>query len=329
MQKGMVLKMIFENKIQSVYKSQLFGRCDDNGTVFYFSSDDFEGLKKEPYSFISSSDYKLRGYFYNYDNCDEKRLVVFDHGYGGGHRSYMKEIEMLCRKGLKVFTYDHTGCMESEGESTWGLGRSLMDLDDCINALKRDKGYEEKDISVVGHSWGGYSTMNIISLHPGISHIAALSGFVSVKQMIDQNFQGILKFYRKGLYELEKNSNGKYAEYNAVEVLKNTKAKVLLIYSDDDPMVKKEFHYDILKNSLGECDNVRIILTSGKGHNPNFTSDAVKYKDGFFAELTKKLKNKELSDEESRKSFKESYDWNRMTAQDEKIWNEIYEFLES
>ncbi|MBE6550831.1 MAG: alpha/beta fold hydrolase [Ruminococcaceae bacterium] len=321
--------MIFGKKIEKIYKSQLFGRCDDNGTVFYFSSDDFENLRKEPYSFISSSNYKLQGYFYDYDNFDEKRLIVFDHGYGGGHRSYMKEIEMLCRKGYKVFAYDHTGCMESEGESTYGLGRSLMDLDDCINVLKCDKGYEEENISVVGHSWGAYSTMNIVSLHPKISHIAAISGFVSVEQMIKQNFQGILALYRKSLYDLEKSVNGRYAGFNGVDTLKNTDARVLLIYSEDDPMVKKEFHYDILKDALKDRDNIRFILTEGKGHNPNFTCDAVKYKDGFFAELTNKLKNKELSDEESKKRFKDGYDWNRMTSQDEALWNEIYAFLES
>ncbi len=325
----MVIKMIFGKKIEKIYKSQLFGRCDDNGTVFYFSSDDFENLRKEPYSFISSSNYKLRGYFYNYDNCNEERLIVFDHGYGGGHRSYMKEIEMLCRQGYKVFSYDHTGCMESEGASTFGLGRSLKDLDDCINALVKDKGYAEKNISVVGHSWGGYSTMNIAALHPQISHIVVLSGFVSVEQMLKQNFQGILGLYRNGLYELEKSVNGKYAEFDGAETLSKTKAKVLLIYSEDDPMVKKEFHYDVLKIALGERDNVRTILINGKGHNPNFTADAVKYKDGFFAELTKKLKKNELFDDESKKNFKNGYDWNKMTSQDEKLWEEIYDFLES
>ena len=61
--------------------------------------------------------------------------MVFDHGIGGGHLSYFKEIEMLCRGGYKVLGYDHAGCMESEGEYINGMTGSLPDLDSAINYL--------------------------------------------------------------------------------------------------------------------------------------------------------------------------------------------------
>ena len=131
--------MIFEKQVVNMYKGMMHTRCDDTETVFYFSAENFSGLKKEKYSFSSSLGHTLSGYIYSYESPISNRLVVFDHGFGGGHRSYMKEIEMLCRQGYKVFSYDHTGCMESQGENTNGFAQSLHDLDDCLTALKRTK----------------------------------------------------------------------------------------------------------------------------------------------------------------------------------------------
>ena len=155
-------------------------RCDDNGTVFYFSAKDFEGLTAEPLAFKATAGHTLQGYLYHYENVIPGRIIVFDHGFGGGHRAYMKEIEKLCRHGYLVFSYDHTGCMESGGESPNGMAQSLCDLNDCIRFIKSCELTKGLDISVMGHSWGGFSTLNISALHEGISHVVVFSGFVSV-----------------------------------------------------------------------------------------------------------------------------------------------------
>ena len=149
-----------------MYRGIAYTRCDDNGTAYYFSADDFAGLQKEPYPFRSSRGDLLQGYLYCYDHPIEGRLVVFDHGFGGGHRSYMKEIEMLCKHGFLVFAYDHTGCMESEGVNPNGMAQSLRDLNDCITALKQVARFANLDISVMGHSWGGFSSLNYLRCIP-------------------------------------------------------------------------------------------------------------------------------------------------------------------
>ena len=41
----------------------------------------------------------------------------------------------------------------------------------------------------------------------------------------------------------------------------------------------------------------------------------------------KKTRKKELETEKQKADFVASYDWNRMTAQDEKVWNEIFKVL--
>ena len=246
---------------------------------------------------------------------------------GGGHRSYMREIERLAKAGYLVFAYDHTGCMESEGESTNGFAQSLSDLDACLTALKQLSSVQGKRISVMGHSWGAFSTMNICALHPDVTHIVAMSGFVSVKTMVEQNFSGILKGYRKGIYALETKANPDYVTRNAVKSLQSTDAKVLLIYSADDALVKKELHYDVLHRALSGKPNVQFLLENGKGHNPNYTADAVAYLAEYQTTLTDKLKKLELGSVEEKKSFVDSFDWMRMTAQDDAVWETILKAL--
>ena len=34
--------MIFEKQIVNAFKKQMYTRCDDNGTAYYFSADDFD-----------------------------------------------------------------------------------------------------------------------------------------------------------------------------------------------------------------------------------------------------------------------------------------------
>ena len=319
--------MIFEKQIVDAYKKTACTRCDDTGCVFYFDASDFPGLKKAPYSFTATAGHTLRGYIYSYDGADEKRIIVFDHGFGGGHRAYMKEIEKLCKHGYTVFAYDHTGCMESEGATPGGMAHSLCDLNDCIKAIKADNRFEGMSISVMGHSWGAFSTLNISALHPEITHIVAMCGFVSVKDMVNATFSGLLKGYRKAIMALETESNPAFVKYNAVETLSHSKTKALLIYSEDDPMCKK-VHYDILEKGLKDKENVTLMLCNNKGHNPNYTEDAVKIL-GEFGKARAKLARNKKTTAEDKAMFVASYDWDAMTVQDEAVWQKIFEHLDS
>ena len=109
---------------------------------------------------------------------------------------------------------------------------------------------------------------------------------------------------------------------HGVETLSKTDARVLLIYSDNDTLCKKT-HFDLLRAGLEGKENVRFLLTQGKGHNPNYTTDAVGYLAGYVKERTKLLKRRKPLTEDEKKAFLSRFDWNRMTAQDESVWAEI------
>ena len=319
--------MIFEKQVVNMYKGMMHTRCDDVETVFYFSSENYPDLKVEAHSFTASAGHTLSGCFYEYDNSIPDRLIVFDHGFGGGHLAYMKEIEMLCKHGYKVFAYDHTGCMKSGGESPNGLAQSLCDLNDCITMLKADERFASYGISVMGHSWGAFSTLNITALHPEISHIVAMCGFVSVKEMINTFFSGVMKGYRTAVLALEKESNPRFIEFDAVETLKNSDAKALLIYSENDQLCRRT-HYDILKTELEGRENIDFLLVKNKGHNPNYTEDAVRYL-GEFGKARTKLARKNNVTKEEKAQFVASFDWERMTVQDDAVWQKIFEHLDN
>ncbi len=319
--------MIFEKQVVNMYKGMMYTRCDDTETVFYFSAEDLPGLRKEPIAFCASEGHVLQGYLYQRDGARGDRIVVFDHGFGGGHRAYMKEIDMLCKHGYKVFAYDHTGCMESGGDTPKGLAQSLCDLNDCVTMLKADERFSGLDISVMGHSWGAFSAMNIAALHPEISHVVAMSGFVSVEKMIGTFFGGILKGYRAPVFELERESNPRFSRFDSIESLRSSGVKALLIYSDNDTLCKIE-HYEALKSGLEGAENVTLLLTGNKGHNPNYTEDAVKYI-GEYSKSRARIARKRNLTKEDKEKFVSSYDWDRMTAQDEDVWKVILKHLDS
>ncbi len=312
--------MIFGKQMKSYYEKTVCVRFDGEDGLFYFSAADFPGLQQIPHAFSGSAGQKLQGYFYSYGTPNPDRLVVFDHGLGAGHRAYMKEIELIARQGYLVFAYDHTGCVESGGETTNGMVQSLNDLNQCIREMKSLENVKDRNIAVIGHSWGGFSTMNIGAIHQDITHLVPISGFISIGNMLKQQLPGVMALYRKLGVELETERNPEFVAYSGVESLKNTKAKVLVIHGDDDPVVKKKFHFDVLKKELDNRKNITFFEVSGKGHCPHYTEDAARYKDAFF---------KNLSKEKNKKALLAEADWDRMTAQDEEIWKVIFRHLES
>ena len=321
--------MLFEKQILGAFRKNFLRRCDDTGTAFYFSAADFPGLISEPFSFPSSKGHTLVGSFYHYEDPIPGRIVVFDHGFGGGHRSYMKEIEMLARHGFLVFAYDHTGCMLSGGENILGFSQSLCDLNDCLTALKASERCRDLSFSVMGHSWGGFSTLNIAALHPDITHVVVLSGFVSVELLVQSIFSGMLSPYRKSVLNMEIAANPDFVGFDAVKSLSATDARVLLVYSENDALVKKNVHYDALEKGLSHRENVRFLLLPNKGHNPNYTEDAVAYLAQYSSAVGRKLKKKELETDVQKQLFLASFDWDRMTEQDVVVWAKIFQTLDT
>ena len=311
-------------QIEKIYRSVLFRRHDSDGSIFYFSADDFEGLAVEDFSFTSSRGHVLSGAFYFYPNPRSDRLVILEHGMGNGHQGYFREIEHIARQGYLVYSYDHTGCNKSEGEHIHGLSGSLSDLNDCVNALVNERGFNEEQISIIGHSWGGFSALNILAHHKKLHSIVAMSGFASIRTMHNQ-----LIPYPFGLclYKLEKETNPDYADSNAIDVLTTTERPVLIVHSTDDKTVSYKRNFIPLCEGLKSTGNIEFYTVVGGGHSPHYTKEAFAYKEAFFKKLKRYRRKGRLKTDERRRAFVESFDWYKMTEQNDEVWNRIFSFL--
>lgn len=307
--------MIFESKIIDRYKKNFLIRFDENPLLHYYDISDFPGLCREPFAFLGNNGQRLQGYFYHYKAPLKDRLIIFDHGIGNGHVAYMKEIELCARRGYTVFAYDHTGCRESEGASITGFAQSLADLDYAVNALHTAKGIEG-GISVIGHSWGGFASLNISALHPEIESCVSLAGLIGIEPMIRQLLPGPLCLYRSAILRLEREANPIYSLIDARRSLKGTRARILYIASRDDPTVKARYHFDALRKVLGDEPRLELLLLNGKRHNPNYTERAVAELERMTAAMTEGMKRKRFKTPEDAARFKASRDWELMTEQD-------------
>lgn len=71
------------------------------------------------------------------------------------------------------------------------------------------------------------------------------------------------------------------------------------------------------------------MLEHNKGHNPNYTEDAVQYLGKYLTAKQKLTKQKKLITNQQKKEFLEGFDWDRMTAQDERLWQAIFDCLDN
>ena len=321
--------MSLKESFQKEYKKSLFARQDDNGSIFYFQAKDFEGLNAKGVTIKSSKGHNLKGYFYYYDNFKENTLILFEHGMGAGHKQYTKEIEMLARHRYLVFSYDKTGCVESEGEGMGGFSQALCDSKDVMTYLKSLKELKDYKFYVVGHSMGGYATLNVVNYHKDIVKLVAISPMISVKHMHNQLFAGWKSFLKKYAHEVEKESNEDVMNVDVIDTLKNYKGQVLVMHSKDDKLALYKYHFKQLLKHFAETFNIHLVEYNHKNHNPNYTYDALKYKDDFFDKYKKALKENKLNTTEEKEAFKASFDWNKMTKQDEKVWEVIFDFLDN
>lgn len=297
------------------YKKSIIKRYDYEPYLKYFSYKDFKGLNYDECNIKVNIDV-INGGFYYYNNGTTNNLIVFVHGMGPGHLSYMKEIETLASKGYKVFAYDIIGTGKSTGAQIKGLSGAVESLDYVLDYL-HDK---YKNITLVGHSLGAFASLNIVKYKPYIKNVVAISGFLAIdllKTMTSEPEKIIA-------YEKELNNNYYQNTDEVLNSLECYKGNIMLIHSKDDKTVSPEIGINYLKKHLAK--RIKYLMVDGKGHNPNYIKEAVSYMNEIFSDFNKKLKEMNMSLDDKIKYFK-NVDFDKMTKQDIDVWNEIFKFI--
>lgn len=318
--------MFFSKIIEKKFDAVL-GRYELNPTQIYFASKEDLGVKKEEYN-VKGNHGDLKGFFYYEKELDPKKLIIFDHGIGAGHLAYFKEIETLVKKGYTVYSYDHTGCANSDGEGILGFAQAVNDLDHVISAIHLDNRFWDTDIKLMGHSWGGYSVMNVVAFHPEVTHVVSLAGFLSARALIEQYLPKFVLHYSDEVMDREREHNPMYADLDARESMKKSEAKLFFLQSKDDTLVKFDRCFTLLKAALGNRENTILGSYNHKWHHPQRTEAAAVEDLALREKWMKLIKKKNISVKEQT-DFSLPQDWKTIVQQDEKVWNDILAFLES
>ena len=305
--------------VSKVYINRFVCRYDKEVGVPYYTYTDFKGLKQETYSFNNSKGIEIHYFYYYYDNYKDDKIILFLPGLGPGHASYMREIDALAKRGYKVLTLDYTGCGESKGPYLGSLNAPTRDTIDLLNLLNLDK-----PIVVMGHSLGGFTALKVASLRKEITKVVVMSPIVTIRPMIYNASKS--KIITHFVLKYERNVGKDIDKIDLQNYLKTTTDDILFIQSTDDPMVPYETSLKVAEETHNP--HIQTIKFNNRKHNPNYTESAIAYMNEVFGAFTRQLNDKKISNDEERIAYFKDVSIDRLTEQDEKLFDKIKQFIE-
>ncbi|MDQ0153354.1 pimeloyl-ACP methyl ester carboxylesterase [Moryella indoligenes] len=245
----------------------------------------YEYLERTEYFVPSDKGLNLAAYLYQ--NTDEvkdgsKPLVVLSHGLGlGGHILYIDVIDILVNNGYRVFTYDATGCDNSEGKGIYSYAQGLKDLDTILTFVKMQEEFRGIPILLWGHSWGAYNSCAVAQNHPEVIGIAALSGYNKMTLPIACN--GVSgKIFYPYITLFNRLISGRIANVTAIESLRMSRAKVFIAHGAEDKMIRAKIGYHDFYKTFKEDERFTLMCLQNRQHMNVYCDDkTAKYRDSF------------------------------------------------
>lgn len=271
---ALVLLFAAATIVVSVNMNEQFGRGDYTPQQFthnYYYEHYENDYPRVNVSFTSGEN-MLQGYIYGAEN--DKALLVFAHGIGSGHESYMKSLLWFVDNGWRVFAYDATGSGSSEGAGTKGLPQSALDLDAALDYIEADPELSALPRFLMGHSWGGYAVTAVLNFGHEVDGVASVSGYAEPVEMIYEFASGVVGDFRPLIYPsiclYNKLLFGEYAGLSAVDGINSTDTPVLVIHGTEDETIGYEESAIMHKRELITNPNVQFLTLEGCTHNGMF-----------------------------------------------------------
>ena len=304
--------------VSYLYKKQFVCRYDKEVGFPYYSYSDFKGLNQEEYTFINSKGIEIHYFYFYYDSFKDDKIVLFLHGLAPGHAAYFAEIDALARRGFKVLTLDYSGCGDSKGKILGSINQPTRDVNELLDLLKI-----EKPIVVVGHSLGGYTSLNIINLRKEIKKAVILSGFLSAESIIGPIIKN--KFFSSRILKYEKKVYPEYYDLKNIDYLKTTDDDLFFIQSEDDSMIP----YSVSLKVSEEIDNknIRTLKVQNRKHNPNYSDAAINYMNEVFGGYYSLLRQKKLKTDAEKINYFKDVSLSKLVEQDEEMFDQITAFI--
>lgn len=322
-----LLMYLFTKKLYSF----IYGRRYDKTFLHFFNHNDYEGLNAEPIEFKTNNDNTLRGFIYSYSNETYKGLVVISHGLGVGHLQYTHEINHFAKLGFKVVSFDNTGCATSDGEEGInGLPQGIIDLKSCLEFIKTRDDLNKYKKVLFGHSWGGYSSLNVTPFTNEEDNIACVvtmgAPFSSIDityEMLKANIK-ILGFTRPFITSIEKGLFGDICKLNTLSTLENINYDVLMVHGTKDHIVNYESNFKFVIDCLNK-ENVEFLTVENKRHRPNISDEATKLDEKVGNDIANLKKNKATKEE--LKEYHDNINYHQLVEFDTKVMEHIDNFV--
>lgn len=233
----------------SIYDGSFNYRCTTSEDIWLDISQ-FPNMTRERHTFTSNNGQMLVGYLYEPvdPEVQEKGVIVFAHGLGGGGQTaYMDIFNCLIARGYYVFAYDATGNDESEGDVVGGLPQGFIDMDHAIDYAYTIEEIKELPFVLMGYSWGGLSAGNVLNYHPEVKAVATLAGWNKSMDLIDyrgcQMVGGVAKLLLPFATVHEYLMYGNYAFSTAMKGFANSDCDVFIIHGELDDTIPIEYGY--------------------------------------------------------------------------------------
>jgi len=169
----------------------------------------------------------------------KKHALLFLHGYPGSQKNY-DLAEHLALKGFECFVMHYRGSWQSDGQ--YSLLSIYKDVDAVLKYIA-GCGFKEADISLIGSSWGGFVSLEVLSRHPSLNKCILLAPFINISHDEKRLRQGV-----DFLYSVTKPSIKNYEkeqiyadlkviqqDYNPIDrVDKIDGSKILIIHGTKD-----------------------------------------------------------------------------------------------
>ncbi len=304
----------------------VFGkRCDGDERLKYFSHEDFEGLKAAPVEFENDKGVTLRGAIYAKAGLQmPEALIIFSHGMGGGHRSYMTEINTFAQNGFAVLAYDNTGTFASDGDKLGGFSQGPSDLVSAIKFARSHKALGNMKILLAGHSWGGYSVCQAlgnedVKVEGAVTFGAPDSGYQVIGAAMGEKLAFLMPVFKLAFRILE----GERAMVHSSQALVNAEpTPVLLLHGKEDHLVPPAVS---AAENAKDLPHVKSVIFESRYHNVYQTIDSEIYMNETFAKINATKKNKNASEEEINACY--DIDYELITREDPSIMNAVIMFM--
>ena len=313
----------------AMFKAAFGKRCNGDRRLKYLTCDDFENLRCAPVSFKSDKGQILKGSLYiTAGTVKPLALVIFSHGMGGGHRSYMTEINTLAKNGFAVLAYDNTGTFASEGKSLIGFYQGVRDLKAAIQWANSNEKFDGLKKILVGHSWGGYSVcQNLADRDLGISGAVSFSapdsGYQAVSAVLGEKAAFLTPLF-KLIFRIADDKN---SLIKCSDILGGiTSPPVLLLHGDSDPVIAPA-NSPLASAKVKTNPHITSIMYEGRLHNVYQTKESEEYLTNVLAGINALKKIKHPSKEEIDYCY--DIDYELITREDPTVMQTVINFIKN